>query len=136
MKKSTKDRIRQARLESSPSQAALAEKIGIQRSAVAQWERINGSRPTVDNLCKIATIAGVRFEWLATGRGQRTLVTGEDNSLEKEVQLMFVAGTDCEIRTLIAMRKLTVHENHAITELAENLAMKSKQKKNGVSGRI
>lgn len=136
MKKALKDRIRQARLESKLSQAALAEKIGIQRSAVAQWERVNGSRPTVDNLCKIATIASVRFEWLATGRGQRTLASGDDHSLEKEVQLMFVAGSDFEIRTLIAMRKLSMHENNAITELAENLAMKSKHKKNGISGRI
>lgn len=128
MKKSLKDRIRHARLTSGHSQAALAEKVGIQRSAVAQWERVDGSRPTVENLCKVATITSVRFEWLATGRGHRTLTATEDHSLDQEVQLMYLAGTDHEIRTLIAMRKLTVHESNAITELAETLALKSKHK--------
>lgn len=128
MKKSLKDRIRHSRLTAGLSQAALAEKIGIQRSAVAQWERVDGSRPTVENLCKLATITSVRFEWLATGRGHRTLTATEDHSLDQEVQLMYLAGTDLEIRTLVAMRKLTVHESNAITELAESLALKSKHK--------
>ena len=128
MKKSLKDRIRHARLTAGLSQAALAEKVGIQRSAVAQWERVDGSRPTVENLCKVATIASVRFEWLATGRGHRTLTATEDHSLDQEVQLMYLAGTDHEIRILIAMRKLTVHESNAITELAETLALKAKYK--------
>lgn len=128
MKKSLKDRIRHSRLTAGLSQAALAEKIGIQRSAVAQWERVDGSRPTVENLCKLATITSVRFEWLATGRGHRTLTATEDHSLDQEVQLMYLAGTDLEIRTLVAMRKLTVHESNAITELAESLALKSNHK--------
>lgn len=128
MKKALKDRIRQARLSAELSQAALAEKIGIQRSAVAQWERLDGSRPTVENLCKIATITAVRFEWLATGRGHRTLTETEDHSLDQEVQLKYLAGTDCEMRTLVAMRKLSLHESHAIMELAETLALKSKHK--------
>jgi len=128
MKKTLRDRIRHARLVSGLSQAALAEKIGIQRSAVAQWERVNGSSPTVENLCKIATIAAVRFEWLATGRGDRSLAATEDHSLDREVQLMYVAGTDHEIRTLVALRKLTIHECNAITELAESLASKAKPK--------
>ncbi|MGH8105260.1 MAG: helix-turn-helix transcriptional regulator [Arenimonas sp.] len=135
MKKTLRDRIRSARLTSGLSQAALAEKVGIQRSAVAQWERINGCSPTVENLGKIATITSVRFEWLATGRGHRTLTAQEDHSLEQEVQLMYVAGNDQEIRTLVALRKLSLHESNAVTELAESLAMKAKQKKSGTSSR-
>ncbi len=136
MKKSLRDRIRNVRLTSGLSQAALAEKIGVQRSAVAQWEMANGSRPTVENLGKIATITSVRFEWLATGRGNRTLTENEDHSLDQEVQLMYVAGNDLEIRTLVALRKLSLQECNAITELAESLSMKTKQKKTNSSGRI
>jgi transcriptional regulator with XRE-family HTH domain len=136
MKKLLKDRIRQARLTSGFSQLALAEKIGIQRSAVAQWERVDGSRPTVENLCKLATITSVRFEWLATGRGNRTLTEVEDHSLGQEVQLMYLASTDLELRTLKALRKLTLHEANAITELAESLAMKSKHKKSDTRGDV
>lgn len=135
MKKTLRDRIRNARLSSGLSQAALAEKIGVQRSAVAQWEMLNGSSPTVENLGKIAIITSVRFEWLATGRGYRTLTDMEDHSLEQEVQLMYVAGNDREIRTLVALRKLSLHESNAITELAENLAMKSKPNKTVASRR-
>lgn len=135
MKKSLRDRIRNVRLTSGLSQAALAEKIGVQRSAVAQWEMANGSRPTVENLGKIATITSVRFEWLATGRGNRTLTEHEGHSLDQEVQMMYVAGTDLEIRTLVALRKLSLQECSAITELAESLSMKTKQKKTGASSR-
>jgi len=135
MKKSLRERIRNARLTTGLSQAALAEKIGVQRSAVAQWEMLNGSHPTVENLAKLATITSVRFEWLATGRGHRTLTEDEDHSLDQEVQLMYLAGSDLEIRTLIALRKLTLHECSAITELVENLAMKSTQKKPAIARR-
>lgn len=134
MKKSLRERIRNARLTTGLSQAALAEKIGVQRSAVAQWEMLNGSNPTVENLCKIATITSVRFEWLATGRGYRSMTEIENHSLDQEVQLMYVAGNDLEIRTLMALRKLSLHECTAITELVENLSMKAKPKKTGASG--
>jgi transcriptional regulator with XRE-family HTH domain len=128
MKKSLKDRVRHARLAAGLSQAALAEKIGIQRSAVAQWERVNGSSPTVENLCKVATIASVRFEWLATGRGPRIISPTEDQSLELEIDFKHFALTDHETRILVAMRKLTLHESSAVTELAESLALKAKHK--------
>ncbi len=136
MKKMLRDRIRNARLTTGLSQAALAEKIGVQRSAVAQWEMLNGSSPTVDNLAKLAKITSVRFEWLATGRGYRSMTEIENHSLDQEVQIMYVAGTDLEIRTLLALRKLSLHECNAITELAENLSMKNKPRKLKASGLI
>lgn len=136
MKKNIKDRIRHARQMSGFSQSAIAEKIGIQRSAVAQWERVNGSRPTVENLSKLATLTAVRFEWLATGRGPRTLSDTETNSLEQEVQTMYLAGSDLEVRILQALRKLTLHEANAITELAESLTLTSKHKSKAVRKKI
>ena len=62
-------RIRQARRNATLSQTALADKVGVNRSAVAQWERPGGSRPTAGNLSKIAIATSIQFEWLATGRG-------------------------------------------------------------------
>lgn len=63
------DRIKQARELTGISRAELARKIGVARSAAAQWEQEDGTSPSVANLAKIAVITDVAFEWLATGRG-------------------------------------------------------------------
>lgn len=63
------NRIREARRLSDMTRAQLARHIGVKPSAAAQWEYDNGTAPTVRNLILIATVTGVSFEWLATGRG-------------------------------------------------------------------
>ena len=67
------NRIRQARRGAEMSQSELAAAVGVARSAVAQWERKDGAKPTTDNMSKIAMATAVSFEWLATGRGGRWL---------------------------------------------------------------
>lgn len=62
-------RIRRARSAAKLSQAQLAAHTGVARSAVAQWERAQCTTPSVEHLAQIAVSTGVRFEWLATGRG-------------------------------------------------------------------
>ena len=60
-------RIRRARLGASLTQAQLARHTGVNRSAVAQWERAEGATtPSVANLANIAVATKVAFEWLAT----------------------------------------------------------------------
>lgn len=66
-------RIRRARTHAGLSQAALAARIGVKRSAVTQWEHPRGTTPSVDHLIRIATETGTGFEWLATGRGSSEL---------------------------------------------------------------
>ncbi|HYM85205.1 MAG TPA: helix-turn-helix domain-containing protein [Pseudoxanthomonas sp.] len=63
------DRIRQARAVARMSQAELARHAGVQCSAVAQWERRDGSHPSMQHLTSIALVTGVHLEWLGTGRG-------------------------------------------------------------------
>lgn len=63
------DRIRRARTQAGISQAALADVVGVQRGAVAQWERRCGSHPSMHHLVAIAIATGVHLEWLGTGRG-------------------------------------------------------------------
>ena len=62
-------RVRKARVQATLSQAELARKVGVKRSAVTQWEHPAGTTPSVDHLIKLALETGVNFEWLATGRG-------------------------------------------------------------------
>ncbi|MDR3385595.1 MAG: helix-turn-helix transcriptional regulator [Rudaea sp.] len=65
------DRIRLARNEAKLSQTALAERVGVTASAVAQWESHNGTRPGTERLQDIAAATGATFEWLATGHGSK-----------------------------------------------------------------
>ena len=114
-------RIRQARRKAELSQAALAEILRINRSAVAQWESPKGSRPTAENLSKLALATHVGFEWLATGRG-RMSPRPEAESDPHLVRHEFFAHDDAEERVLAAMRKLEYWQSLALAELAENLA--------------
>jgi transcriptional regulator with XRE-family HTH domain len=61
------DRIRTARHRADLSQTELAKALGVSASAVAQWEHPRGTRPSLDNLIRVAEAAAVSFEWLATG---------------------------------------------------------------------
>ncbi len=72
-------RIRQARRRLSLSQAGLAQRIGVHRSAVAQWESSDGANPTTTHLSHIASVADVSFEWLATGRGRMPVSNSDDD---------------------------------------------------------
>jgi SOS-response transcriptional repressor LexA len=61
-------RIAMARKETGLSQQSVADRFGISRAAVAQWE--NGDTfPGTAKLEGLAEILRVRLEWLATGRG-------------------------------------------------------------------
>src|SRR6478609_5968810 len=111
-------RIRQARRRSSMSQSDLGTAIGVNRSAVAQWESRDGSRPTSENLSRIAVITAVQFEWLATGRG-RMLPQGEDDAECTALLLRLHAHDEIEERVLMALRKLEYWQSIAIAEMVE-----------------
>ena len=65
-------RIRRARALASISQSELADRTGVKRSAVSQWECPTGTVPSVDHLIRVAVETDVSFEWIATGRGNPT----------------------------------------------------------------
>jgi len=65
------ERIREARRLTGMTQETLAAELGISRSAVAQWEMIEGTAPSVEHLAALAKRSGLHFEYLATGRGER-----------------------------------------------------------------
>ena len=63
------ERIRRARRNGGMSQAALAERLHVRRSAVSNWESANDVHPSMQNLIAIARVCEVSLEWLGTGRG-------------------------------------------------------------------
>lgn len=103
------------------SQAELAAVTGVHRSAVAQWERHNGSRPTSLNLSRIAIETGAHFEWLATGRGRMLAVEADAGEESAALILRVHAHDEIEERVLLALRKLEYWQGLVIAEMVEAL---------------
>lgn len=66
-------RVRVARQRAGMTQSQLADRVGVTRGAVANWEVSERPRPSVSNLVEVANTTEVSVEWLATGRGKIVL---------------------------------------------------------------
>lgn len=114
---SMSDRIRGARTAAGMSQSQLAVETGVKRSAVAQWERRDGTHPSVSHLARIAVVTQVRFEWLATGRG---CGKGSGDELAAAPPSADYARNDLEGNILSLVRRLPPRKRevaHAIIEM-------------------
>lgn len=121
--KTATNRVRQARRLANLSQQELAMKVGVHRSAVAQWEQAGGCHPTVENLTRIAAVTTVQFEWLATGRGRMKYVSDLIPGNETPALLLeYAAHSETEVRALVALRHLDVPSALAIVEMLVTLA--------------
>ena len=69
-------RIRQARRNAGLSQKTLSALLGVQRSAVANWEASGATLPSIHHLIAISTHTETSLDWLSTGRGSTP--TSED----------------------------------------------------------
>lgn len=112
-------RIRRARTQVPLTQTELARRLGVQRSAVTQWERDHGTTPSVEHLAQIASETGVCFEWLATGRGS-SLPNGE--VFATAVAAQDYARDELEARVLGALRMATRRKRETIARIVEILA--------------
>lgn len=114
-------RIRMARRHAGLTQTALAQAVGVQRSAVSHWEAPLGKNPRVAHLREIATVAGIQFEWLATGRGPMTL--GPEVALYSVAAAAALLVDDpLEMRLLLAFRDAPERGRIALVEVVEELA--------------
>lgn len=83
------------------SQTELAERVGVTRSAVSNWESMAATLPASKHLQQIAHAVAVSYEWLATGRGEATPKDSEipaadveliDDPIERALIAGFRAG--------------------------------------------
>lgn len=112
-------RILRARRQANLTQTLLATKVGVHRSAVAQWEQPNGTSPSVHHLEQIATLTGVYFEWLATGRGAMRPTGGE---FDPTIDMVDFAQTEFECRILECARRLSAKNQKIACGILELLA--------------
>lgn len=64
------ERLRESRHAAGLTQEQLADRLGLTRSAVGQWESDKlQTCPSTEHLLSLAEQLDVSFEWLATGRG-------------------------------------------------------------------
>ena len=112
-------RIRKARNSAKFSQAELARRVGVERSAATQWERPHGTTPSVNHLAQIAIETGVCFEWLATGRGPSN---PEPDAYDTALVMEDYARDAMESRVLTALRRLGVGRRATIVQVVELLS--------------
>lgn len=117
----TSNRILLARRRAGLSQAQLAGQVGVQRSAVSHWESSEGKSPSMNHLRAVALVAGVQFEWLATGRGAVALTPEEQLDSIAAVQGLLIDDS-LELRLIAAVRASPLKTRLVLVELAEILA--------------
>lgn len=113
------DRIRRARRAAKLSQTALAERVGVTASAVAQWEHPEGTSPALGRLQAIATATAVNFEWLATGRGAPSRAHGDGEAPALKLELF--ALDESEETLLRLFRALSPGARDAFVKLLRQL---------------
>lgn len=113
-------RIRSARRRANLSQAELAERMGLHRSAVSQWELVDGTMPSLDNLARLAITLNVSFEWLATGRGEPSLAAPTHDPSPFSIEAM--AQDSEEERALRALRRIPRRKRSHVIDLLDALA--------------
>lgn len=64
------ENLKRLRRESGFTQITFAEKLGVSRQTVTQWESPNGKRPDFINLISIVTVLGCSWNQLMDGEVQ------------------------------------------------------------------
>ncbi|MFZ5636448.1 MAG: helix-turn-helix transcriptional regulator [Pseudomonadota bacterium] len=111
-------RIRKARLSAKLSQAELARRVGVKRSAVTQWEHPAGTSPSMHHLLQIAVETGTGIEWLATARGPMRC----DDDEPATVLIEDYAQDTTESEALLRFRRLPAHKRRIALQILDVLA--------------
>lgn len=124
-------RIRVARQYAKLSQAELAQKLGISRGAVANWESANDAHPATSRMVKLAVLTGVSVEWLVTGRGRMTHESGGEEVPAVDGELVHDIS---ERRLLEAFRRSPARVKSLILQMAESHAPMARKLRGTIHG--
>jgi transcriptional regulator with XRE-family HTH domain len=112
-------RIRKARLSAQLTQAELARRVGVKRSAVTQWEHPLGTTPSMHHLIQIAIQTDTCVEWLATARGP---CRSEDTEPVAAVLMDDYAQDPQEGEALLRFRRLPAHKRKIALQILQVLS--------------
>lgn len=126
-------RIRRARRIAGLSQQALADALGVTRSAVSNWESDSGVRPATNRLAVLAQALHVGFEWIATGRGEMRVCAEPRDRPDVD----HGAVVDCphELQLLQAYRRAPARVKALLQEMANLHAPASSRRRLARAGR-
>jgi transcriptional regulator with XRE-family HTH domain len=116
---SIRERIRIARDRAGLTRSELGRRVGVRPSAARQWESRGATTPRMEHLAGIASVTGVAFEWIATGRGMIAMPNGEDQPVL--VAEVFARDGD-EERLLTAFRRINPRHRELFVRLIEGLS--------------
>lgn len=118
------DRIRLARRSAKLSQDALAKRLDVAASAVAQWENPRGTTPRLDKFAAIAAMTGVSVEWLMTGRGDTRRIGTRGEEGVPAITPDSIARDMTEEQLLEQFRRLSSRSRQLVVELIGELALR------------
>ena len=81
-----KDRIKTIRKELNLTQQQFADKLGVRRNTVAQWET-GVNQITEQTIKAICTLFDVSEDWLKEGTGDIFITVSRDEEISKNVQI-------------------------------------------------
>ena len=96
------ERLRQAANHAGvgPTQAAIADALGLNRQTVNRW--FFGSAPTVETLMEIARKWNVSADWLATGDGEMIPPSPDGLSVEERELVRSYRSASPQVRKVLA----------------------------------
>ena len=117
-----KDRIKKIRKELDLTQQEFADRIGVKRNTVGQWEC--GINPLTDQtISSICREFNVNEDWLRTGEGEMFIKLTRDEEMAKLTkQLLNEEEDSFKNRLISVLANLTDQQWEVLAEVAEKLS--------------
>lgn len=121
-------RVKECLRLSGMSGADVARELGISRSAISQWLKGNVKNIRGDNLILLASKAGVRPEWLVSGKAPKFSTGPEGDqspTLDTQDKMYSYYVTHPEHELLQTFRSLTPQQQETLVEHAQFLLQRA-----------
>lgn len=122
------ERIKELRKALGLTQQEMAEKLGIKRNTIAQYE-IGRNPPTDTVITLMCRAFDVNEEWLRTGEGEMFIQLSRDEELAAFFGDLLAGEPDFKQRLLSVLARLSEDEWALLEKMAESLA--SEMQKDG-----
>ena len=124
------ERIKELRKALGLTQQEMAEKLGIKRNTIAQYEM--GRNPPTDTVITLMCRAfDVNEEWLRTGEGEMFIQLSRDEELAAFFGDLLAGEPDFKQRLVSVLARLSEDEWALLEKMAESLASETQKDGDG-----